>query len=238
LALLSLFLSGTQSIQAADGKTDKTPKPAWQWTLEERLAKRFDPEAMRARVAAKVAERAAYWKKLEAEGSSPLGDPEDFTDWSRRSDRDVINGRTNPELFLPLELFTYLLADAFPPGGIDASESRRTIEERAAALGFGSDLWTRLREVASPVLEIERRREELAKSNPSAIRTKEGAEMDETDLAFCRARAKAMAKAEAEFGKEPFLRLLYEVTITSTEVVYDTYEGIAEHRRYLEEGCK
>jgi hypothetical protein len=32
--------------------------------------------------------------------------------------------------------------------------------------------------------------------------------------------------------------LLYQATITSTEVVYDLYGGMEEHQRYLEGGCK
>ncbi len=237
LAVLPLFLLSIPSAKATDGKAAKPAKPAWEWTLEERLAKRFDPEAIRARVAAKAAEETAFRKRLEAEGSSPLGDAKDSADWSRRSDLDVLTSRTNPELFLPGELFVHLLIIGFPPGEDDPSESRRTVEERAAALGFGSDLWERLRKVAAPVLEIERKREELAKTNPSAVVSKEGGEMDADDVTFCRLRAEALAKAEVEFGKEPFLRLLYEAA-APTETVYELYEGIAEHRRYLEGGCK
>jgi hypothetical protein len=239
LTLAAMALAGAHLAKAEEAKVKVKPeKPAWQWTLDERLAKRFDPEARRARVAAKTAEETAYQKRLDAAGSFPLDGAGGFVEESRRRDIDVINGRKNPELFLPVELFTYLIQDAFPPEGVDPSEYRRMVEERAVALGFGSDLWTRLGKVAAPVLRLERQREELAKRNPSGVRVKKGAEMDDSDLVLCRARAEALAQAEAEFGKESLFRLLYQATITSTEVVYDLYGGMEEHQRYLEGGCK
>jgi hypothetical protein len=239
LTLAVMALTGAHLMKAQEAKVRVKPeKPAWQWTLDERLAQRFDPEARRARVAAKIAEETAYRKKSEAAGSAPLEGAGGFVEGNRGKDVDVINGRKNPELFLPLELFTYLIQDAFPPEGVDPSEYRHMIEERAVVLGFGKDLWARLAKIAALVLTLERQREELARKNPAAVRMKSGAEMDDSDLALCRARAEALARAEVEFGKESFLRLLYQATINSTEVVYDLYEGMEEHQRYLEEGCK
>jgi hypothetical protein len=233
LAFLSLFLSGTQSTQAADGKTDKTTKPAWQWTLEERLAKRFDPEAMRVRAAAHAAELDAHRDK-----SGKLWGEDDIPEWMRhRTDVAVLKGALNPELFLPRELFIYLLMSAFPAEGYDTNEYKRMIEDRAAALGFGSDLWTRLRKVAAPVLALERKREKLARENPSAIVMKEGTEMDDDDIVLCRAQAQALAQAEAEFGKEPFLRLLYQAVTPALQTSDTLYEGVAELQSYLERGC-
>ena len=239
LLLSVAFLVGVAPVRA-DGTTtkDKAVKPAWQWTLDERLAKRFDPEARRARIAAKIAVEADFQKKVEAAGLPPLEGAGDFAERSRREDLDVINGRQNPELFLPVELFGNLLLDAFPPGGIDPTEYRSMIESRAAALGFGTDLWPRLRRLAAPVLEFDRKREKLARTNPSAVHIHDGAKMDADELIFCRDRADALAKAEAEFGKEPFLRLLYEAVVPSSEVTYTLYEGIAEHKRSMEGGCR
>jgi hypothetical protein len=233
LAFLSLFLSGTQSTQATDGKIDKTTKPAWQWTLEERLAKRFDPEAMRVRAAAYVAELDAHRDK-----SGKLWGEDDIPEWVRyRTDVAVLKGSISPELFLPRELFIYLLSSAFPAEGFDTSEYKGMIEDRAAALGFGRDLWTRLRKVAAPVLDLERKREKLARENPSAIVMKGGTEMDD-DIVLCRAQAQALAQAEGEFGKEPFLRLLYQAVTPSLQTSDTLYEGTAEHQRYLERGCQ
>ena len=233
LAFLSLFLLGTPSTQAADGKTDKTTKPAWQWTLEERLAKRFDPKELRVRAAAYAAELDAHRDK-----SGKLWGEDEIPGWtSRTPDAYPIRGDKNPELFLPRGLFVHLLNSTFPAEGYDTSEYRGMIEERAVALGFGSDLWTRLRKVAAPVLDLERKREKLARENPSAIVLKEGTEMDDDDIVLCRAEAQALVQAEAEFGKEPFLRLLYQAVTPSLHTSDTLYEGIAEHQRYLERGC-
>jgi hypothetical protein len=55
-----------------------------------------------------------------------------------------VNGSTNPELFLPHELFDHLIHTCFPADGRGQTVSRRMVERRAAALGLGSDLWQRL----------------------------------------------------------------------------------------------
>src|SRR5436305_5908869 len=228
------FLVGAAPMRAVEPSTkDNAGKPAWQWTLDERLAKRFDPEARRARIAAKIAAEATY--KTEAEAAEAAGD---FAEKSRREDLDVINGRRNPELFLPVELFNILLLNAFPPGGIDPAGYRGMIEPHAAALGFGADFWLRLGRVAAPVLDFEREREKLAKTNPARLHRQEGSEINAEEISACRDRAEALVKAETEFGKEPFLRLLYDVIAPSSEVTYSLRGGIVEQARAMERGCQ
>lgn len=119
--------------------------------------------------------------------------------------------RGRPLLFLrrPWELFHSLLTSGFPPDGRHQKEFRQDIEERAAALGFGADLWRRLGKLASPLLELQREDARRAKA------LKSPAGDSHLTLPICRARAKALAAAKAEFGEEAFLRLLYEVIAPS-----------------------
>ena len=44
--------------------TKDPQKPAWQWTTEERLAKRFDPETMKSRAASEAAEQERFVKSF------------------------------------------------------------------------------------------------------------------------------------------------------------------------------
>lgn len=179
-------------------------KPVWQWTIEERLAKRFDPAEMKARAAAED-------RRLQELVDLGMLEAEELSIQTR----SAINGRENPELFVPWELFNTLLLRGFPPDGHHQAESRRSIDELAVALGFGADLWQRLGRLASPYLELRRERDRLG------IAHRQGAPGDqrlETTLSIenlCRARVEALIKAKREFGEESFMRLLYEAVAPS-----------------------
>jgi hypothetical protein len=65
------------------------PKQPWQWTRDERLRARFDPESR--------AQRLFESRRLEH---------------SKQRSGDVLNGRRHPELFMPTELFERFVRDA------------------------------------------------------------------------------------------------------------------------------
>jgi hypothetical protein len=112
---------------------------------------------------------------------------------------------------------------------------RGPIERRAAALGFGRDLWPRLEKVAAPLrkLETEQKRQGDSPSTPVNIY-----KMDARSVHFCRVRAQVIAAAKAEFGEEAFLRLLYEALAPEVRLTYPIYPRMAEHLRFMEEGCR
>jgi len=208
-------------------------KPAWKWTVEERLAKRFDPEAK----AARVRERAEEQKTLRAL-RPPSTDVLFEVDDEANPPADVIDGTKTPEIFLPYELFTYLLNDAFAPEAEPMQWQRRgLIEQRAAALGFGQDLWPRLEKAAAPFLELQREAERRHISHPSSLAEYK---KDSEALGWCHTRVRAMAAAKAEFGEEPFLRLLYEAVAPDTQAYFAPTQDpdLAEHLRYMEGGCQ
>lgn len=217
--------------EAAARREELARKPAWKWTVEERLAKRFDPEGMAARERERVAEREAHRARIPSSTGSPLFDFEEPAD-GPRSDR--IDGRKYPELYLPFELFIVLLDHGFPPDGQYTSELRGPIEERAAALGFGQDLWPRLEKAAAPLLELHREDERLHRSAPTSAPDLKD---DGRSILFCHTRARAMAAAKAEFGEEPFLRLLYEAVAPDLQIEFFP-PGVAKDLHYLEAGCQ
>lgn len=226
IVLMGLDLCLVTSAAASAQATGQ--KPAWQWTLEERLAKRFDPAQIQARA---IAERARQ-QELQA-----MGMP------GTRSGRvhklqDSFNGQETPELFLPSELFENLLLRGFPPDGRHQQESRRSLEERAAALGFGADFWKRLGRAAAPYLELRRERDRLALADQRS--TTEASRLNGalTPNALCQARHKALNDAKALFGEEVFLRLLYEAVAPNLGVAYLVEDGIEEDLRRTEGGCR
>jgi hypothetical protein len=235
VTLMLLLISALPAAAQPGGSSAKgnPSKPAWKWSVDERLAKRFDPEFRKARAEA----RAAKLKELEKRFPAP---PDDlFADEVKNQQNvDTIEGETNPELFLNFELFDQLLEMGFPPNGMNQQETRRLIEERAVVLGFGQDLWDRLERVAAPFLKLQRREEQLARNGTLPSRPADGTKMSPEALHWCRERARAIAAAKAEFGEEPFLRLLYAGVTPGFSITYAVSQGTADRLRYLEGGCQ
>ncbi len=239
LPVLWLAVSGFQSEQPTKPRDSKAgipeagskpeAKPAWRWTLEERLAARFDPEAMTARETEHQAEqeriRERFGDPLEEELKKMKGPP---------ATTEHLDGSTTPELFLPSELFAMLLSRGFSQGeNWDIRKSRGPIEERAAALGFGRDLWVRLEKAAAPYLQL------LRKTGPLKG---DRVGYSKRDIRLCQLRARALEAAKAEFGGESFLRLLYEAVAPNARPTYildgPDYRKHAEELRFIEEGCR
>jgi hypothetical protein len=241
LALTAVLLLSVAAAQGAEVEEGGPRKPAWKWTLDERLAARFDPGAMAARDAELQAEEEAArkrWSNLLAGEEAQMKGPSPAT--------ETIDGSKTPELFLPGELFGMLLYRGLPQEekreGLQ--ESRGRIEERAAALGFGRDLWDRLDKVAAPYLRL--LHDEERRSPLSGAEDSKAADLikKEVSLRLCRARAQALEAAKAEFGEEAFLRLLYEALAPIGRRIYvlepwpPDYQRHAEELRLEEGGCR
>jgi len=235
VALMLLIIPAfAAAAQPADGPTKgNSPKPAWKWSVDERLSRRFDPKYRKARAEARAAKLNEIKKRFPA-----LTDDLSAGELKGQQNLDTIEGETNPELFLTYELFDQILVMGFPPNGMNQQESRRLIEERAVALGFGQDLWDRLERAAAPFLKLQRREEQLARNGLLPSRSKDGTKMSPEALLWCRERARAIAAAKVEFGEEPFLRLLYAGVTPGFGLTYVFDPGDADRRRYVEGGCQ
>jgi hypothetical protein len=211
-------------------------KPAWKWTLDERLAKRFDPAAMEARVREKDAEQKAIRDRYQL---TEDGDPLFKVDPQAKQPIDVVDGKRSPEIFLPYELFTYLLDRGLPADGLVDVEWKGRFDAQAAALGFGQDLWPRLEKAAGPFLELQGEAARLRLPQPKSFTEYK---KDRTAIRWCRMRAQALASAKAEFGDEPFLRLLYEAVAPTVGTVYSFADSgpaeLAVQARFGEGGCR
>ena len=232
-AALLLLLIGSAA-KAEVSKSRDVAKPAWEWTVDERLAQRFAPGAMEARAAEHSTEERAFLNRFP---EAAAGFPETKETGFPRQVTDSIEGNKTPALFLPFELFDHLLSMGLPP---DANlESQRIIEQRAVALGFGRDLWKRLEKAAAPYLELQRADERRARAKLSPPRpTRAGLEMDSDAILYCRARARAFAAAESEFGSKRFLRLLYIGVTPGLAISYVVKDGLADHLRFIDGGCR
>lgn len=218
-----LLLCSTEPVGAQPERWNDA-KPAWQWTLEERMAKRFDP----------AEEKVRAEKEAARLRDSPFGGISLMTDTQIQQAADTISGHENPELLTPGELFLDLLTRAYPSDGRDQRRGRQMIEERAVALGFGADLWTRLGRIASPFLELRREAERLDLAKQENRLTDHRLLESLTPEILCGVRADALAAAQIEFGEEAFLRLLYEVIAPTVSMPSFT----AEKLLYVNGGCR
>ncbi len=170
--LLLLIPALAAAAQPVAGPVEAGSKPAWRWSVDERLARRFDPESMKAR----ATERAAKLEDFETDSPAPEQDlfchPKPRTS-EKRSLFGAIRTRSSS---VTIELFDHLLDIEFSSGGTEQQESRRLIEERAVVLGFGRDLWDRLERAAAPFLKLQRREEQLPRSGSLPSRSADGSD--------------------------------------------------------------
>lgn len=189
-------------------------KAKWEWTVEERLSARFDPV-----LAAKRAAR------------QPQG-------------MGTVSGEVEPELFLPGELFSSLLA------GLDADAKFRETSRailRNRILEFGLDpqqFWRELEDAISSHVRLTSRYaallNRLRESEPgTGTRGEIEAEKERLGPVLCRSRADALAEARRHFGAETFDRFLYTVVAPGLTIApADLRLATAEHALFLEGGCR
>jgi hypothetical protein len=195
------------------------PKPAWKWTLEERLAARFDAQKQAERNAADVA--AGY-----------TGPDDERT--------TTIVGRTHPELLLPWELFNRLLSSGFSDDAELRDGYRAKVEERAAALGLGAEMWHQLETAAAGFLANRaRERDRVRRGLPDP---ELGLTIEEVMARLpdgeCGLRIKAFEKVQAAWGEETTLRLLYEIVAPDSFVTSSKLAVTPERLVFVQRGCR
>jgi hypothetical protein len=214
VAVLSAVLFWTFALGAYAATPDKgRSKPAWEWSVEERLLERFD--------AANVLDRHfAHQKMLEQWGRRDSV----VIASHNRSRSYVIDGSRNPELFLPHELFDSLMT------GLNPDPSMRSLQRgfyRDAIRLFGYDdeaFWTTLERISGPYLSYFYNSKFGATPIPDAA---------------CKARYEAMEEARHFFGREQFERFLYTVMAPAKQQSTVTMEpDPAVSLRFEESGCR
>lgn len=195
-------------------------KKNWQWTDEERLARRYDLSSMHSRESAYIA---------KTEGAAVA------------AGRDVVEGDRNPELFLPFELYRGLLMRAFSPLPEASQVFRDGFQERSGDEWFGHDFWQRLEQTARPYLDSIEAQRSLAKEYQTAHpgrRAEIDRQSEDFGKADCRLRAQNLEAARAIFGREAFDRFLYEAVAPDMMMISVSSEVSADHLRHLAGGCQ
>jgi hypothetical protein len=182
-------------------------EPPEEWPLERRLADRFDPVKSQRRLAAEIA-----------------ADPRVAPDPARNSPgvrHYVINGRTNPELFLPHELFEHVLS-AFQPDEFLADAQRELYGSRLGEFGWNAEaFWLTLERLSSDYVKLRYRTED---ADPNAR---------------CRARFEALESARKAFGQKEFDAYLYRAIAPHAQDAVATNEANPAARLRREaQGCR
>ena len=202
-------------------------KPAWEWTLDERIAKRLDPAEIRERALAKE-------KHLVEHGGFK---PEEIIPV-----RFTIEGRRDPELFMPFELFGTIFRcvveepdrrdgarlcylDEIAQSGWDDEFFRQTLQ----------DATVEYKKVQDERLALTRRAESLSTAERRNLNIKAEA----LQPLECGLRASALQTIRRTFGAEKFDRFLYEKVAPNISISSNFPFGNEEWRlRYIEGGCK
>ena len=200
-------------------------KQPWEWTIDERLADRFDPAKIRER-------RLAHEASLPAAAaSSERAGLQSRSVVQRQPFVYDIDGSRNPELFLSYELFDGLLS------GFDPSDTPTARRKQRAYFGNGlrklgyeeEAFWSALESVSAQYLP-------LRWAGPRAASP---AEVEARSEERCRERHDALQAARSLFGQRQFDRLLYTVVAPVQSYSEATLEAdpISKHRR-AEAGCR
>jgi len=211
-----------------DGEKSKAPsKPAWAWTLEERIAVRTDPEAASKRVREKGRRVEMPVAASSSRQRAPIG--------------DAFDGSTHPELFLPYEVFEQLVSLTYLSHPRMAQSVREGFIPDVRRHGLPADFFDRLQVLTTVyVADFRAVRDAL-----DSMAQQEGAarERAEQVLAFkhrdaCRSRADALAAARREFGEKKFDRFLYEVMAVKMFTIGDRVIDPALLREAEEGRCR
>jgi len=187
---------------------DRGPKRPWEWTDEERVAERFNPNAIAAR-------NAAYRAAEAARGRATTSSVVERSDGKLEY---VIEGRRNPELFLPFELFDMLVAGA-DPSVAAAEKAHAALDPGIRKLGLDPNIfWSQLSGAAGQYVHAHLSGE------------KSGASPCD--------RRNAMIAAESAVGHDVLYRVLYLVVAPTTvyaSVTDSSHPGV--DLLNVEKGC-
>jgi len=204
-------------------------KKAWEWTFEERVAMRLDPDRIRARAAALEGESAFK------DGSVPperlIVGPVEFT----------IDGHRNPELFLPWELFRRLSGHVHEHELLP--DDRQRFGKAIRDAGWDEDaFWKTLAGATAQHHRVHKERIELegrARTAPPVERRELEARIETLNYLGCAMRADAFAIVQEKLGAERLNRFLYEHVAPSISIGSRIPDGTEAWRlRWIAGGCR
>lgn len=218
LTPLSVFLL----LVAIAANAQTAARPAWEWSLDERLEARLDPLKMKERLRAH---------------REDMGPPQTA---SVREPEYVIDGIRNPELFLPYELMNSLMHGVSTDAGF-RERKRESVRQRIREFGWDPDeFWARFERLAERYSTMSARREAAQQQATSAaVQERRALEAEAERLAkdLCAERARIIRAAREAWPAKEFDPFLYTVVAPSLSVAVYSTSGEAQQLRDIEAGC-
>lgn len=207
----------------------QSPKPAWRWTLDERLAVINDPLAAAERLRVERGRRVSTLAKTAPTANFTPSDLGDF-----------ISGRDHPELLLPWQLFDNMMTMAFADDPEVRSDFREEMRPALASSGLPPDFWNRLESLSLAYLSDDRQLRDLHKRRvrDASVQRRIALQSHALENLKCRDRAAAIAAARHDLG-EKFDQFLY-VGIAPNMSSAVTHLGhiTAAREHEIEGGCR
>jgi hypothetical protein len=191
---LASLISIVASVVIAGQASAADTKQPWEWTSQERAQARRDPAKRLERLRADAQERRSH--PISSKSLPPLS--------------DVIDGKRNPELYFPTELFEYLVRSAFVtlPGVYV-----HVVQQRTSDLFRNPADWDRFAAIVADYARV-------LQEEHGAADTLDKKAVDAIQSRKCAAEALALRDARQTFGKTRFDRMLYETVPVSMSRSY------------------
>ncbi|HEV2722923.1 MAG TPA: hypothetical protein VG323_23060 [Thermoanaerobaculia bacterium] len=219
----------------AVGTSAPPTKPSWQWTIEDRLAARFDVTARNRRIETFEARRNTNQALATTQSRKPFTPP--MPDPSRPT--DVIQGLDHPELLMPFEIFGSFTRAAY--GAMDKTSEvvKQDALRKGLAIGLPPDFLRVLETQAHTFIALQREELQLVESIASGkVADRQGAmaRLSKVRDDECASRWSAMENLRRRLGPR-FAEFLY--TAVAPGVSRTFFEPVsAEQLRRQEEGCR
>lgn len=191
-------------------------KKAWDIPDEERIARRVDLQSIRARA-----------PKEKAGEYALLG-------------RSVIDGKRNPELFLPWELYRDAILTYFAMPEDWRARHRALADDELRVITDPIVFWETFEKASEPYILLLRREQMLVdrlNAAPPSERRAMIQQIESEAAPQCAARASGLAAVEKAIGRETLYQFFYEI-VAVTHTSTSTGAEQPEQLRFVSRGCR
>jgi hypothetical protein len=152
--------------------------------------------------------------------------------------RDAIDGHSNPELFLPYEIFDVLLWGLSDQPKLQQT-AHRLYDSQLPSFGYDADaFWNKLRSASKSYLDSRQYHLQHGPRTTTILSSSGKSIMIPVDREVCAARIAALENARLLLGKEAFDRFLYSVVAPQIQISEGgTSSDRASQLRYMARGC-
>lgn len=191
-------------------------KQPWELTLDERLEKRFDPKINTS-------------PRQGAMGGVDL-------------EHNVVSveGRRQPELLMPYELYQGLLRRVYGPDEEMNAMYREQFTPVLQSLGMDEKtFWIDLERLSADLLHVDRKVRALTKgleTFPEARKQEVLEEVERLQANYCQDRARLLGEAESLFGREKLYRFFYEGVARTVNLT--SHGATPEQMKFVAGGCQ